>query len=274
MRLTNGSTRNNRIALFVLLALILTSCVRINTGSDSEPLEIGDMKNERQTAVWNGDGTADIDIDMGVGDLIVNGGASELVYGDFTWNILNWQPEIRQDGNKVTIDQGKRRGLSFEFGNDAKNLWEVTLNDDAPINLTADLGVGTSTFDLTTVNLQSVDINGGAGELSVDLSGVYDDAIDVRIDAGVGEIMVDLSGQFGEDVTVKIDSGVGETIVYLPTKTGVRVNVDKGIGSVDAAGLLHMGNDEYTNTLYGETDATVDIDIDAGVGSIVLKTAE
>ncbi len=86
---------------------------------------------------------------------------------------------------------------------------------------------------------------------------------------GVGDLTVDLSSPSEQDLEVNIDGGIGSAKVYLPENIGVRVDVDKGIGSVHIRGLMKQGN-VYTNEAYGNTEATIDISIDAGIGSIDL----
>jgi hypothetical protein len=51
---------------------------------------------------------------------------------------------------------------------------------------------------------------------------------------------------------------------------GVRVDIDGGLGKVDAAGLARDG-DVYTNNAYGESDVTLRIEIEGGVGRINLQ---
>jgi hypothetical protein len=55
----------------------------------------------------------------------------------------------------------------------------------------------------------------------------------------------------------------------LPRDVGVRLNVQTGIGSVDTSGLSKDGN-IYTNDAYGNSDVSLRIDIDGGVGKINL----
>ena len=63
---------------------------------------------------------------------------------------------------------------------------------------------------------------------------------------------------------------MGSAKVYLPENVGVRVEVDKGIGSVDARGMRKSGS-IYTNDAFGEAEITIDVRIDAGIGSISLR---
>jgi predicted membrane protein len=87
---------------------------------------------------------------------------------------------------------------------------------------------------------------------------------------GVGELKLDLSGERKQNLEVKIDGGIGHGTIYLPETIGVRVKVEGGIGSVDSHSLAKTG-DYYTNEAYGKTDVTLDIQVEAGIGSIDLR---
>jgi hypothetical protein len=51
---------------------------------------------------------------------------------------------------------------------------------------------------------------------------------------------------------------------------GVIVIVDSGIGEIKTSGLTKAG-DTYINDAYGESDVTLEIDVDAGIGQINLE---
>jgi hypothetical protein len=53
----------------------------------------------------------------------------------------------------------------------------------------------------------------------------------------------------------------------------VRVEARKGLGEINAAGLNKNG-DIYTNQAYGQSEVTLDIKIEGGIGSLNLQLAE
>jgi len=87
---------------------------------------------------------------------------------------------------------------------------------------------------------------------------------------GVGEMTLDLRGPWTKDCKVTIDGGVGSGRIYLPTDIGVRVHVDGGLGSIHADGLV-KSEGYYVNDAYGRAPVTLDVRIDAGIGSIELR---
>ena len=87
---------------------------------------------------------------------------------------------------------------------------------------------------------------------------------------GVGALRADLTGERARSLDVTIDGGIGEAKLELPKDIGVRVEVDGGLGSVDAPGFSKAGH-VYTNEAWGRTAITINVSIDAGIGSVNLK---
>ena len=226
-----------KIMLVILLAAGLVGC------------EVaGELVDETKTIDLGSAEFADVKLDMGVGELRLQGGANALMEGHFRYNIEHWKPEVEYSvtGSRgvLTVKQGKSRRMHVGR---KKNIWDVSLNDDVPIDLFVDCGVGESDLDLRGLTLKSLEI-----------------------DMGIGELTVDLAGELKRDLDIVIDCGIGSTTIFLPENVGVRARVDHGIGSVNARGFKKRGG-VYTNDAYGETEVTIDIEIDSGIGSLDLK---
>jgi hypothetical protein len=87
---------------------------------------------------------------------------------------------------------------------------------------------------------------------------------------GVGEVALDLRGPHASGFPVKIDGGVGSAKLLLPSEVGVQVKVDGGLGSVNPRGLEKRSKGVYVNDAYGRSPVTIEVDIDAGIGSLDL----
>jgi hypothetical protein len=220
----------------------------LSIGAAAACEHVGPMRTESKSVPLGETDSARVRIDIGAGELTVRGGAKELMEGEFATNIRRWMPEVdyHVSGGRGVMRIRQRRHSGIPFGH-SKNRWDVRLNNDVPVEM---------------------DINMGAGENRVDLRGM--DILALDIDMGVGELSLDLSSEQKHDLDVKIDGGIGQATIYLPSDTGVRVRVDGGIGSVNASGLTKSGG-AYTNDAYGKGGATLNISIDAGIGSIDLK---
>ena len=133
------------------------------------------------------------------------------------------------------------------------------------------LGAGDGQLELDSLTLNSLRFEGGAGDIEVDLSGSTLRDLDIRL--GAGDVSVDLSGNWQQDLSANMQGGVGRATVILPDDAGVRVEVNGGLGQVNAAGFDQDGN-VYTNDAFGEPEVTLEIDIEGGVGEINLELAE
>ena len=227
------------VFLFILIfSFVTTACVSVgDTEVETRTIELGDVES------------AVVKLDMGAGELHVHGGAQELLEATFTYNVEKWKPQIDDftagKESELTIRQGDAEGIPI---GDTKNKWDVSLNESIPFDLKIEMGAGQGILDLRDIQLSDLDIDGGVGELKLDLSGERD-----------------------RDLNVDIDGGIGSATIYLPEEVGVKVYVDGGIGSVNAEGL-YKKDGSYTNDAFGESDVSITIRIDAGIGSIDLKT--
>jgi len=187
---------------------------------------------------------------MGSGELNLSGGADALMEADFSYNVSEWKPEVNYDvkdyRGELSVEQGKS-GKGVRPGGDARNEWDVSLNDEVPTDLRVEMGAGRSDLDLDDLTLTGLDLQMGAGETRVDLSGDYD-----------------------RDFDASIQGGVGEATIMLPSKVGVRAKAEGGIGEINARGLTKEGN-AYVNDAYQDSDVTLEVDVEGGVGEINLK---
>jgi Cell wall-active antibiotics response 4TMS YvqF len=111
-------------------------------------------------------------------------------------------------------------------------------------------------------------VNIGAGESDLDLDSLTLTGLDLQM--GAGETTVDLTGDYDRDFDASIQGGVGEATVMLPSEIGVRARAEGGLGKINAVGLEKKGA-SYVNDAYGDSDVTLDVDVQSGVGEINLK---
>ena len=201
-------------------------------------------------------GTAEsvqVNIEMGVGKLSLEGGSNNLLDAEFTYNVEAWKPEVEYD---VTGDQGKltiqQPSGDFESipDDEIQYEWDLRLKDGLPMDLDIDLGVGVGNLSLNGLSLTELDVTVGVGSNRRDLSGDWDESFDARI-----------------------KGGVGDTTITLPEGVGVHVEPQTGLGNVEVYGLVQNG-DVYTNQSYEDSAVTINIEVEGGIGKITLKTAE
>lgn len=217
--------------------------------SKTEVLSNKDAESSSKTIDADGVDSVDVDLKLGAGKLTMSGGAESLMTGDFSYN-KELKPEIDY---KTTKKKGRLQihqadpSFKARFGGHNANKWDVQLNNEIPLDLSVDTGASQSTLHLGDLKLQHL-----------------------AADIGVGETTIDLSGQQDQSFDADIDSGVGQTTILLPKEVGVDIKVDKGIGGVDTSGLYKDG-DQYVNEAFESSDATIDMNIDMGVGELNLK---
>jgi hypothetical protein len=115
----------------------------------------------------------------------------------------------------------------------------------------------------------SVDM--GAGSSNLQLAGLPLTRLDVILGAGISTI--DLSGDWARDLDVTIDAGAADITVRLPREVGARVEVESGPHTIETTGLTQDG-EVYTNAAYGVSEVTLQVDVEAGIGQINLQVEQ
>ncbi len=199
------------------------------------------------------------------GRLTVQQGDSEDVWGwpsgdapSNEWD-LEFSPEIPLD---VNIKAGAGEG-------------ELDLTGLQLEQLDMDLGAGdfVMRFDEPSeTKMSRLTVDAGAAKLEV--TGVGNASPEeVIVQGGVGEVTLDLTGDWARSADIRVTAGVGALTLRLPADVGVRVDVEGGLSSVTASGLRKSGGD-YVNDVYGEAEIELDIQVTTGVGEVNLMVAD
>lgn len=194
--------------------------------------------------------SVDADVKLSVGELNLYGGAKPLMDGDFSYN-KELEPlveyHVNEDKGNLRIKQNGPSYKKVKIRGHNANKWHIKFNNDIPLELNIETGESKSSLHLGDLNLQHL-----------------------HAKMGVGETKIDLRGDWKNSLDADIQLGVGETTILLPKTTGVKVNVDKGLGTVSTSGLTKSG-DSYHNGAYEKSDSKIDIQLEMGVGEVVLK---
>lgn len=235
-----------KVAILAIVILVLPAAFLAACG------QVGELQTVTKEVPLNGAEQATVELAMGAGRLDVTGGAQALMEGEFTFNVEEWEPTLDavEAGDSVELVVAQPELETLGTPDDAENRWEVQLNDAVPLALEVRLGAGRADLDLAELDLRELELNTGA-------SGVN----------------LDLAGDWTEDLDAEIRGGVGELTVRLPAGVGVRVNVEQGLGDVNAGELTEQDG-FLVNDAYGETDATLNLDIESGVGTITFEVVE
>jgi hypothetical protein len=227
------------IALALFAAMLLASCsseARVGAlRTESQSVELGDAKSVR------------VKIHFGAGDLKLTGGAKKLLEADFTYNVAKLTPVVEYTDGTLVVRQPETKGFPSLIGiMDFRNEWGLRLYDGVPMDLSVDMGAGTSDLQFAGLSLTSLDVTLGAGTYTLDLSGDWARNLDITIDAGAANV-----------------------ILRLPRDVGARVTVESGPHTIEATGLVKDGG-VYTNAAYGVSEVTMRVDMQVGIGQINL----
>jgi hypothetical protein len=228
--------------LTVVTGLLASGCGEVSEGvrTESEVVELGGAESAR------------VEINMGAGVLRIAGGAEDLLEANFTYSQESWKPEVNYavSGSEgvLTISQPSVTGVipSPEL----RYEWGLRFNNDVPMDMKIEMGVGGGELELGDLNLRKLDLS-----------------------VGVGGANISLDGDWEADLDATISGGVGGLNLTLPRDVGVRVEADSGLGGVDARDFQREG-DVYTNDAYGRTDVTLNIRVEVGVGGVELNLAD
>lgn len=234
-----STVRGIELAAAVVLLLGTTAC--IENGASYEETKYEPVSVPLGTA-----NEANIKLDMGAGELILRGGAQDLVEGTLSYSTAGQKPEVdtSEGGDVATVKIREPEGI--HFGPNMRYRWDLQVNDKPRVDVTVNCGAGKARLELGSLALQHVKVNMGAGQVDLDLR-----------------------GKPLRDYSVRVSGGVGQATVWLPRNVGIRAEVHGMLGSIDVVGLQKDG-DHYENDLYHHSDVNVRVTVEGAIGQIRL----
>ncbi len=221
-----------------LLTAALWGTVACGTGGPVGPIVHEHHSVERGAAT-----TARVEIGMSAGEVAVKSGAKTLFEGDFDFNVPVLKPTIAYavDGAAGTlkVSQGSTSG-------NYDNTWRLSLDETTPIDLQVSLGAGDAELVLGRVNLQSLAIRLGAGDL-----------------------VVDLRGMPAKSYTVTVQAGTGDTTIRLPAGVGISASTTGLIGDSNVSGL-EKRDGRWINPKAEASPVTIDLQVQHAIGDLKL----
>ena len=180
---------------------------------------------------------------MSAGEIAVKSGAKTLFEGDFDFNVPSLKPAIAYavDGTAGTlkVSQGSTSG-NYE------NTWHLSLDETTPIDLQLTLGAGDAELVLGRLNLQSLAIRLGAGDL-----------------------VVDLRGTPAKSYKVTVQAGTGDTTIRLPVGVGISASTTGLIGDSNVSGL-EKRDGRWINPKAEASPVTIDLQVQHAIGDLRL----
>jgi hypothetical protein len=241
MSLAESTTSVLQSILPILLtAVLLVGCSFIGPS-------VGALQTRSQTIELAGGDPVRVEIFFGAGKLQVSGGAEHLLDADFTYNVAELKPQVESTDGLLVIRQPEVQGLpSLQRLSEFRNEWNLRLNNEVPMELAVDVGAGT--IDLRPAGLSLTRL---------------------EIDLGATQGTIDLTGDWARDLEVAIDSGAANITVLLPADIGVHIDIDAGPTAIQTTGLTRDG-EFYVNDAYGVSPVTQQIKLATGIGVVNL----
>jgi hypothetical protein len=213
------------------------------TSDEQEVQEVKLVKSEGASNVKVG-------LSIGAGKLRMTGGSSELMLAGFIYTDSKWKPKVNYVLNgktgKLSVKQPSSKDINIS--NDDKYVWNLKFNNQIPLDFKVELGAGLSEIKLGDLNINSF-----------------------SMEMGVGKTEIDLRGEWKKSTIIDLTGGIGYTKIYIPQNVGVKMKVDKGIGSVDFSNLIQKDRNHYENKLAETSEIVLTINIRTGIGRIEVE---
>jgi hypothetical protein len=268
------------ILVMVSLACNVTLPVQRMQAGPLETLNINEPATQEMTRVT---------VSMGAGRLEINGGAADLVEGTIQYNVPEWKPTVKYQGNELSITQGISTGNKLPPENIANN-WNLKFGQ-SPIDLTINAGAYDSQLDLSGLALTNLSINDGAsngnvifntpnpekmqllsyktGASTIKLTGLGNaNFTEMSFSGGAGDYTLDFTGKLTRDAHVTISSGASQVSVIIPKDTNCVVAVTGSINDVASTGEWSASGNTYTHQGQGPT---LNITAALSVGSLKIN---
>jgi len=193
-------------------------------------------------------------------ELTIRQGGNEDKWGIPSGNVRNrWELEFSpQMAMAIDVKAGAGEG-------------ELDFTGLKVSQLDVDIGAGDFTIRFDEPNQASMDrmtLDTGASRIEVVSLGNAKPE-EVRLQGGFGDIALDLTGSWTRSADITVRAGAGALRLTLPSNVGVEIETRGGLTNVEAYGLRQMGN-TYTNDAYGNTEIELQIKITTGVGNVRL----
>lgn len=274
------------VLAFLVVVAFVAGCARA-----------GDLVTERRSVETEGAESVSIDLSMSNGNMVVGGGAENLMDATFTYNVPEWEPAVSYGGfgneKELTVEQPDVMGPTFGT---VRNDWEILLNDEVPMDLSASNSSGDGKFDLGSLSLKSfsveassgdieadlggekplleeVEVDSSSGDVGIHLPGEYPSPVDLGVDLSSGDLAIDLSGRWEEDLEGDVSLSSGTATITLPRDVGAYIEAQTSSGDVNASGF-RLDGDAYVNGAYGHTDATLNLSVESSSGDVNLRLGE
>jgi hypothetical protein len=231
---------------------------------------------------------ARVEIAMLGGQLNISGGGDNLVTGQIEYNLAEWEPQVMRSGDTVRVEQ-EAKTIPIPADEKMVNRWNLQLGD-TPMVLNVQAGAYDGAFNLSSVPLVGLEVNGGAsnaevrfdtpnpqamedfyyqtGASNVEIYGLgYASPSLFTFKCGAGDYLIDFSGQPQRAITANITGALGNLTIVIPPGASAEVNLTGNLQDVNLEGDWNQAGDRYLTSGSGPL---ITINVEMSIGQLNL----
>lgn len=229
---------------------------------------------------------------FGAGKLTLSPGTGDaLVDGTLKYNVEDFKPTVKEDGEDISIEQGNLQlnGIP-SFDNSIINEWSLLLGDH-PLELKIQAGAYQGSYEFGGLAIERLQISDGAAEVdlnfsepnpielevfdyttgasNITLTGLgYANINTMTFRSGAGSYRLDFGGELQQDAEVHIESGISSVVIVVPEGVPAEVTFEGGMANVDYYGEWALVDNKYIQEGEGHS---IQIVVKMGAGNLELR---
>lgn len=222
----------------------------------------------------------DLDLSIGVSTITALSDSNNLFeaeithIGDIVYSV---------SGNQEKTIRLRQEDIDFNFTRieaweENELQWNIGISPDVPLDIDLKGGVGQAKLDFSDLDLTSVSINSGVGDMTVTLPATGS-SYESKFEVGVGRLEIRM--EQGIDADMRIEGGVGEITIRVPSDVGVHLEGAIGVGDIRVpASYDRLSSDDdrtlgesgvWQSSNYATAEHKLKISFDGGVGDLTIR---
>lgn len=176
--------------------------------------------------------------------------------------------DANNDGASLSIKSVGDVTIPSWFGKDKGpwETWNVALNPNVPLKLTANLSAFDADLDLSQYNLTGLHLDASAGDLTCILGDrSASQTVDINSSAGAVKLTVGNAAK----VTIAVSASAGSVDIHVPAGAALRVREHASVSSTNVAEIgLTKSGDYWVSSDYDAAAQKIDIDYNGSASSL------
>lgn len=278
--------------LLLFAAGTLTSCSFVVS-------EIGaqqDMTVLNKSEVRSDEESLRARVNLNTGELHVEPGPASSIYEvdiHYSKDVFKPRVDFSRDQGRASLEV-ELEGEGKSFHSLGKNVVNLRLSPEVPLELESNSGVGESNIVLSGMAVRDLSLRSGVGETRISMlepnrdicervditSGVGDIEVtglgnfgfdSFRFRGGVGESKLDFSGEWMRLGRIEIEVGIGGVEILIPRDVGAEIRTSKGLFSDFKMEGFSQRGDVFTSDNMDRVEKVVKFEVRSGIGEVRVR---